>query len=278
MAARSSRSRRSAPARSALPAGTALVETLLGAWRAVARIDVDGVALLRSRGVTRRAHSAVPLDPPSDPEDLDALIDRVHALTAADGRALWRIFELPGLPPAHTALDQALDARGLVTEAPCEILGRDLASPPRGDAAVRFEVGLPPADWSEAHWRLAPRAGEEARTTLHDIMAGTPAIYATLPRPGTDGARPEDVAAVGRAALVPVRKTLVTVVDALAVDPDHRRQGHGRTVLDALLGAAHQQDVRAALLEVESDNAAARALYRRAGFTRLGGCHYRVGA
>ena len=77
-----SRTRR--PASPALT-GTALVETLLGGWRALSRLEVDGFAVLRSRGVTRRANSVVPLDPPVEPEALTAALTRIESLLAAAG-------------------------------------------------------------------------------------------------------------------------------------------------------------------------------------------------
>ena len=90
-----SRTRR--PASPALT-GTALVETLLGGWRALSRLEVDGFAVLRSRGVTRRANSVVPLEPSSDPGVLDAAVTRIEVLLDAAGeRPAFRLFTGEGL-------------------------------------------------------------------------------------------------------------------------------------------------------------------------------------
>ena len=90
-----SRSRR--PASPALT-GTALVEALLGGWRALSRLEVDGFAVLRSRGVTRRANSVVPLEPSSDPGVLDAAVTRIEVLLDAAGeRPAFRLFTGEGL-------------------------------------------------------------------------------------------------------------------------------------------------------------------------------------
>lgn len=55
-------------------------------------------------------------------------------------------------------------------------------------------------------------------------------------------------------------------VTALAVHPDHRRQGLARQVLEALLLLGHQAGAERATLEVASGNEAATALYARLGF------------
>lgn len=61
---------------------------------------------------------------------------------------------------------------------------------------------------------------------------------------------------------------------ALSVEPAYRRQGHARALLAALLrwGAARSASV--AWLHVETDNAAALALYDGLGFTTHHSCRY----
>jgi ribosomal-protein-alanine N-acetyltransferase len=57
----------------------------------------------------------------------------------------------------------------------------------------------------------------------------------------------------------------------LAVKPDARRQGLGRTLVEAAAIVAAQGGAEAFFLEVASDNTAAIALYEAAGFERAGG-------
>jgi [ribosomal protein S18]-alanine N-acetyltransferase len=58
---------------------------------------------------------------------------------------------------------------------------------------------------------------------------------------------------------------------SVAVAADHRRRGHGRTLVTALLAAAAARlGSRRATLEVRESNVAARALYRRLGFVESG--------
>jgi ribosomal-protein-alanine N-acetyltransferase len=56
----------------------------------------------------------------------------------------------------------------------------------------------------------------------------------------------------------------------LAVHPDARRHGHGRALLDHLLGFARAQRCRIVTLEVRRSNLAAIELYRAAGFVAVG--------
>ncbi|MBK0330321.1 GNAT family N-acetyltransferase [Brachybacterium sp. MASK1Z-5] len=269
---------------------TALVETLMGGWRPLSRMQVDGFAILRSRGVTRRANSIVPIDPPSDPQALDPALDRVSGLVRASGESvLFRMYPEHG----HAAVDEALDRRGLTVEAPCEILELPLGPrTPAPDARAMISSGPLPEDWFAASWRLSPREGEGARETMHDILAGTPAVHVaiagegtrtsadgTIPATGRDGPDgvPADAVAVGRAALVDHGRTCSAVLNQIATDPARRREGLGTAVVRTLLAAARVQGAERALLEVETDNPAALALYRKRGFRRIGAYHYRVG-
>lgn len=63
---------------------------------------------------------------------------------------------------------------------------------------------------------------------------------------------------------------------AIEVDPAWRRRGFGAAVTAALAGLAAERGTHEVYLQVEMDNAAARSLYRRAGFTDHHGYHYRV--
>ena len=56
----------------------------------------------------------------------------------------------------------------------------------------------------------------------------------------------------------------------LAVVPSLRRQGVGRSLLDRAMTEAASRGAAAILLEVATENAAARALYASAGFAVIG--------
>lgn len=244
-------------------------------------MDLEGFAILRSRGVTRRANSVVGLDLPKDRAALGAAVDRVESLIAAGGEApIFRIFD----DPQMRELDALLEERGYRAEGVSEVLERDLpgggALTARADARIR--TGMLDEEWFAQYWRLAPREGDAARDTVRDIMAGTPAVQVALPAPApadsqpTEADAPHPGVAVGRAALVEFGRSLLTVIDAVAVAPGHRRQGLGRAVVQTLLVTASLQGAQRALLEVEATNEQARRLYTDLGFRRVSAYHYRA--
>jgi ribosomal protein S18 acetylase RimI-like enzyme len=62
----------------------------------------------------------------------------------------------------------------------------------------------------------------------------------------------------------------------LATAAHARRRGVARAVIHALTGWATERGARRIYLLVERDNAPARALYARTGFSRSHGYHYRA--
>ena len=67
-----------------------------------------------------------------------------------------------------------------------------------------------------------------------------------------------------------VGAALGTQIVSVVVSPSARRRGLGRLLVDAVLDAARGAGMRVALLEVRRANAAAIALYERAGFRSYG--------
>lgn len=263
------RTRRPSSPQSLRPlSGTRLAETLIAAWQPLQRLDVSGFAVLRSRGVTKRANSIVALEPPAAGDELAAALETVEALVATAGESpVHRILE--GVTP--DALEELLAARGDESVGASEILELPLGGTlPRPHPSAEITTGALDEDWFEAYWRIGARAGEDARATVHDILAGTPAIQVTLPVDGEPGA------AAGRAALVTAGKETVAVLNCLHVDPAQRRRGLGRALSATLIALSEVQGAGRVLLEVESDNTPARTLYRSLGFRRVGGYHYRV--
>lgn len=56
----------------------------------------------------------------------------------------------------------------------------------------------------------------------------------------------------------------------LAVHPDYRRQGFGKTLLEAVVGEARRCGVERITLEVRKSNEAAQRLYQSLGFSAKG--------
>ncbi|SLM95144.1 GCN5-related N-acetyltransferase [Corynebacterium xerosis] len=262
--------------------GYRLVEALIAGWRPLQRLDVDGFALLRSRGITRRANSAVAVDAPSKVGALLAAVERIEGLVAMTGEsASFRILDVHG----PDQLDDLLAARGYDSTGHSELLELpltgSLSAVPHPSAEIR--TGALDEVWFDAAWSLAPREGDDARATMHDILAGTPSVQVVLRADGDSSDSDAGLAAgtpiaVGRAALVEAGKGTAAVLNMIAVHPQRRREGLGRAVSQTLLAIAAVQGASLALLEVETDNAAASALYRGLGFASRGAYHYRVGA
>jgi ribosomal protein S18 acetylase RimI-like enzyme len=63
---------------------------------------------------------------------------------------------------------------------------------------------------------------------------------------------------------------------AIEVAPQHRREGLGAAITTALAVRAASCGFGNLYLQVADDNTAARALYRRLGFTDHHGYHYRI--
>lgn len=256
-------------------AGYRLTEALIAGWRPLQRFDVAGFAVLRSRGLTRRANSAVAIDAPGGDDALLAAVERVEGLYDMSGEtACFRVMDTHG--PAQ--LDALLAGRGYDVEGASELLERPLdgknAAATHPSAGIR--VGELDGDWFQAAWQLSPREGDDARETMRAILAATPAVQVELLSDGTDAQAAGETLAVGRAALVEAGSQSVAVLNMIRVHPEHRRRGLGRAVSETLLTVAAAQGVTRALLEVESDNTAAFALYKALGFKRLGAYHYRI--
>jgi ribosomal-protein-alanine N-acetyltransferase len=56
----------------------------------------------------------------------------------------------------------------------------------------------------------------------------------------------------------------------LGVDPQHRRKGHGRILVEWAISETWKRQLTGLLLEVRADNAGAQALYESLGFIEIG--------
>lgn len=203
-------------------------------------------------GTIGRSHSAVPLrHDRCDPADLDDIEARYRA------RGLRPSFRLADVAPLEPLRD-ALRRRGyrerqatLVQSATCEAMRRASDAPP---AQVEPR---PDAAWS------ATFSGEgfDPVDAAHRVGAFGRAPGAVFASVRENGQAP----AVGVAALSHGWAGVHGMRTALP----RRGEGLARRVLAGLAGAALDKGVTQAFLQVQEDNVAARALYRRAGFATL---------
>jgi len=59
-------------------------------------------------------------------------------------------------------------------------------------------------------------------------------------------------------------------IQTIALSPENRGRGRGRTLLRALIAEAVSRDARELFLEVRADNPVAEGLYRSEGFAEIG--------
>jgi ribosomal protein S18 acetylase RimI-like enzyme len=222
-------------------------------WRAPEVEELDGWRLRFAYGITGRANSVWPNGDGTLP--LDEKLERAEAWYRERGRPV--LFQLTDAA-RPTGLDEALAARGYelrgapvsVEIAPLdEVLART-----SGDAEVSedFDDG-----WLDL-W--AGSRGFENRAHARELLLQGDAAFARI----GDVAVGRGVAANGWLGIT----SMVTV-------PEARRRGHARALLHALARWGAARGCTNALLQVESTNAPARALYEAAGFVPQHEYHYR---
>ena len=159
---------------------------------------------------------------------------------------------------AEPELDAALALRGYSKEGESDTLCCDLAST-RAQTGPAALAPRPDDDWLAA---LAAAQGQSPAqaASYRRMMArlAAPAAFATV--------RKDDaIASVAYGAL----DEGLLVIESVATVPAARRRGLARTCVGALLTWGRARGADAAVLQVESRNAAAQGLYAGLGFDRL---------
>jgi ribosomal protein S18 acetylase RimI-like enzyme len=224
----------------------------------------------------RRCNAVVPaVAAGSDPARVDAVVDDLEAWYGE--RGLRVVVQVSFGDAVAEALDELLGARGYEVEAPvvvkagasADVLARCLAeSRPGVEAEVRIGVG---DDWDDVSAEVHGSDGPgRARTAAFGRMLAPLGVSVLAAVGRVDG----EAAGVGFGVIE--RGHLG--VFGLTTAPAHRRRGVATAVLGALVGAAGEGVVPRTYLQVESDNAAARALFVGLGYERSHRYHYRVSA
>ncbi|MCA6096242.1 GNAT family N-acetyltransferase [Streptomyces sp. SCA3-4] len=252
-----------APARRRGPAAgrRELQEIAARGWPARETERLGGWTLRAAGGFTTRANSVLPLGDCGLP--LPAALERVTAWYAARGLPA-RVQVTTDDPAADEVLDAELARRGWTAER--YALMRTAALAPIADRDVAAAEVLLTRAPDEAWLAAYGRTGADPTDALAVLGGGPSVLFTTVP--GEPGEPP---AAIARC-----------VVDgrwagfaALDVSPNRRRQGLGTLVMARLARAALDEGASAAYLQVETDNAAAAALYDELGFTTHHAYHYR---
>lgn len=210
-------------------------------------------------GYTKRANSTQCFDP-DDFEDADLRV--VSASSWMVVRKIRPVFRIT--PLSSPELNATLDEAGWASIDDSHLYAMDLASQePDGQAQV-----LPVLDPKFlANAQRLQAYDDTAMTGMKNLLAvfKVPAAGVLILRDG-----------------VAVASALFAVADGIVIagnvvtDPTRRRQGLGSALMRTGLAWAHSQGARVAALNVQADNAAAKALYQGLGYAHQYDYHYRV--
>ncbi|MEZ0164658.1 GNAT family N-acetyltransferase [Kineococcus sp. LSe6-4] len=237
-------------------------------WRPLERVDLGGWRLRASEGFTGRANSALALGDPGVP--LAEAVGRVVEFHAARGLTpLIAVAHPDGGLGEGTELVDLLAAGGWTVRTPTAVLTAATDDLP-GAAEVPLPAGMrvetapePDAAWlARYHDQGLPTVPGAGRRIL---VSADEQVFVKVLDGGT-------TVAIARGSLSPGWAG-VTAVETL---PSHRRRGLGRRVLAEVADWARARGAASTYLQVQGDNAAARALYAGAGFTVHHAYHYRV--
>ncbi|MFE1834285.1 GNAT family N-acetyltransferase [Streptomyces sviceus] len=225
-------------------------------WRPVESEWLGEWELRAASGFTRRANSVLPLGDPGLP--LDEALTAVRRWYGDRGLPAY-IQTATGAAGTQEVLCAELEERGWTREVTAELWTGALA--PVADRSPAEEVLL--SREADDAWLARYQRKGVSEVALRVLGSGPSVWFATVP-----GA--EAPAAIGR-CVVDGRWAGFAAVE---VDPALRRRGLATTVMAALAQRALDEGASAAWLQVETDNAGARALYERMGFAAHHAYHH----
>ncbi|MFJ8592661.1 GNAT family N-acetyltransferase [Streptomyces sp. NPDC093598] len=248
----------SAPARRRGPAASyeELARVAARAWRPVESERLGQWELRAASGFTRRANSVLPLGAPGLP--LDEALDAVRRWYGERGLPAY-VQTATGAEGTQELLCAELEERGWQREVTAELWAGPLAPiADRGDPA-----GVVLSREAGEGWLARYQRKGVSEVALRVLRSGPSVWFASVPGPAGP-------AAIGR-CVVDGRWAGFAAVE---VDPALRRQGLGTAVMAALARQALDEGASAAWLQVEADNAGARALYAGMGFAAHHAYHH----
>ena len=236
-------------------------------WRGTEEEWLGGWLLRAAEGFTGRANSVLPLGDPGMPLD-EALVAVTQWYRA---RGLPPMMAVPA-PIAADSLAQGLDhllseRKWLTRPGPAFVMLADL---PLGidldglRAGRDVLAGPEPDDAWAARYHY--RGQDYLPPVARKVLTSAPEQSFVSIRDGNE------VLAIARLSIADGWAG----ISAVEVHQDHRRQGLGGAITAAACLAAEQRGLSRVFLQVEVDNAAARALYARLGFRDSHRYHYRV--
>jgi ribosomal protein S18 acetylase RimI-like enzyme len=211
--------------------------------------EIDGWLLGLDRGTVGRAHSAAPL------RHAPALRDAVPAIESRyRAQGLAPVFRLPEVA-AFDALRAALASQGYAAGKPTLVqtgTAQGLASLGAPFAAALAKA--PGDDWGQVFLGEGFDP-EDGASRLAILRRARSSVFASV---SVDGR----IAAVGSACF----SNRWCGIHGMRTLPAYRGQGLASSLLAAFGREASSRGIARAFLQVESENAPAQSLYRRAGF------------
>ncbi|WP_329220755.1 GNAT family N-acetyltransferase [Streptomyces sp. NBC_01485] len=243
-----------APARRRGPAASyeELARVAARAWRPVESERLGAWELRAAAGFTRRANSVLPLGDPGIP--LDSALDVVRRWYGERGLPAY-VQTATGAEGTEELLCAELERRGWVREVTAELWVGALA--PVADREPGEAGGVVLAREADEAWLARYQRKGVGEVALKVLGSGPSVWFASVA--GVSGGAP---AAIGR-CVVDGRWAGFAAVE---VDPAQRRKGLATTVMTALARRALAEGASAGWLQVEDDNAGARAMYAGLGF------------
>jgi N-acetylglutamate synthase len=225
-----------------------------------------GEWLLRAAaGFTGRANSALPVGDPGRPlPEAVAAVEDWYRRRGMPPMIVVPGVLLPGAPP-HPVEKYLAERKWLLRPGPALVMVADVKEVTDGAPATDIDFRLDPEP--DAAWLALYRyRGQQLPPMARTLLMSAP--WQAFGRIHRDGS----LAAVGRLSIA----AGWAAITAVEVSSGARRQGLGAAITRALAAAAAEQGVRRILLQVEEDNAPARALYARCGFAYSHRYHYRI--
>ncbi|MFB6755351.1 GNAT family N-acetyltransferase [Streptomyces sp. NPDC056353] len=254
-----------APARRRGPAASyeELARVAARAWPPVESERLGAWELRAAGGFTRRANSVLPLGDPGLP--LDEALTAVRRWYGERGLPAY-VQTATGAEGTQELLCAELERRGWVREVTAEVWTGGLA--PVADLSEGAGVVL--SRQADEAWLARYRRRGVSEVALRVLGGGPSVWFAAVPGADADADGPGVPAAIGR-CVVDGRWASFAAVE---VDPARRRRGLATAVMAALARRALDEGASAAWLQVETDNAGARALYAGMGFAAHHAYHH----